>query len=458
MQDVGDGAVKKIPVLLCAMTCLTMALTAGACLAAVEEASDELVEMVVGLLNDKDRDMRALGLQQVRTEAKGQAATKRFAAVLPKLPPEAQVGLLTALGERGDPAARSAVIEMLDSQEESVRAAAIGALGALGGLSDVSVLVRKLTASTESEKAAAQQALARLRGQGVNAAIAAELKQAKPDACAKLLKALAARNATDSVAAILQAAEAPELEVRLAALAALRGLADQSHTGAIVRLLKAARQDDEQNQAEAALSAVCARGREACVDAIRAGMPGAAPWARAALLRTLARAGGPRSLEAVVAATKDDDSMVRDEAVRLLAGWPEASVAPHLLAIAGQSGPLRYHVLAVRGLVRLASPLADRPANLDLLAESLKIAKRPEEKRIVLGVLGSIPTAQSLALIVPAMDDPDLADEACLAALLIAESQTNLDKGQRRAVAEKALAKAKSQPIRERAGKLIKSR
>ena len=31
--------------------------------------------------------MRALGLQQVRTEAKGPAATKRFAALLPKLPP-----------------------------------------------------------------------------------------------------------------------------------------------------------------------------------------------------------------------------------------------------------------------------------------------------------------------------------------------------------------------------------
>ena len=69
-------------------------------LSAAEDAGDELVQMIISLISDKDRDMRTVGLQQVREEAKGPAATRRFAALLPKLPAESQAGLLDALGDR----------------------------------------------------------------------------------------------------------------------------------------------------------------------------------------------------------------------------------------------------------------------------------------------------------------------------------------------------------------------
>jgi HEAT repeat protein len=101
---------------------------------AADDSADQLVPLVINLLTDKDKDVRALGLQQVREEAKGTAATKQFAALLPKLAPDAQAALLAALADRGDTAARPAVLEMLKSGDESVRAAAIHALGPFGPL------------------------------------------------------------------------------------------------------------------------------------------------------------------------------------------------------------------------------------------------------------------------------------------------------------------------------------
>ena len=102
-----------------------------------EETDNELVQMVVNLLNDKDKDVRALGLEQVRTAAKSPAATQQFAAQLPKLPRDAQVGLLSALADRGDPVARPAVLDVLaTSRDEPVRLAAIGAVGFLGEPAD----------------------------------------------------------------------------------------------------------------------------------------------------------------------------------------------------------------------------------------------------------------------------------------------------------------------------------
>gem|GEM_PF-3976642 len=123
--------------LLCASIPLALWLAASARHLSAEEkgeAGDELVKMVLTLLSDKDKDVRAIGFEQVRSEAKGAAATKEFADRLPKLPGDAQIGLLAALSDRGDAAARPAVLEILKtSREEPVRVAAIRAIGGLAG-------------------------------------------------------------------------------------------------------------------------------------------------------------------------------------------------------------------------------------------------------------------------------------------------------------------------------------
>ena len=64
------------------------------------EPSDELVQMVVDLLADEDKDVRALGFDQVRISAPGEQATLEFAAQLRKQSPEGQIGLLSALADR----------------------------------------------------------------------------------------------------------------------------------------------------------------------------------------------------------------------------------------------------------------------------------------------------------------------------------------------------------------------
>src|SRR5262249_3379373 len=75
---------------------------------AADDKPDDLVPMIIKLLDNKDVEFRAAGLDQVRSGAKGAAATKAFAAQLPKLDASAQVALLSALADRGDNTARPA--------------------------------------------------------------------------------------------------------------------------------------------------------------------------------------------------------------------------------------------------------------------------------------------------------------------------------------------------------------
>ena len=84
------------------------------------------MQTVINLISDKDKDVRAIGLDQVRDEAKSAEATRRFAALL-LASPDAQVGLLGALAGRGDAAAKPAVLDLFKVSHDEVRFAAIRA-------------------------------------------------------------------------------------------------------------------------------------------------------------------------------------------------------------------------------------------------------------------------------------------------------------------------------------------
>ena len=56
-----------------------------------------------------------------------------------------------------------------------------------------------------------------------------------------------------------------------------------------------------------------------------------------------------------------------------------------------------------------------------MLQEAIALAERDEERRLVLSALGNIPAVEALAALTPHLDNAALKEEACLAAVAIAE-------------------------------------
>ena len=449
--------VRKIQAATCLLSLGAVCLAGGVSRAAEDDPGGGQLELIIEYISDAERATRAMGLQYVRDDVPGEAATKAFAGLLPKLSPEAQVDLLDALGDRDDAAARPAVLDMLGSDREAVRAAVLRALGALGSTAEVPLLAGKAAAGSAPEKKAARRSLARLRGDKINAAIVSAMDAGEPDVRVALLDVLAMRNAKEALPAVLKATEDADGAVRLAALGALRFLAGEQETAAVVKTVKGAKDTPQRRKAELALLALCSRSRQKCAAAIIEGLADADAPSRVALLRALARASGPEALEAIVARLKDDDEAVRDQAVRMLSSWPDRAAAPHLKEIAKQKDNLRHHVLAIRGLIRLGSPKKDQPADLDVLSGAMGLASRAQEKRLALAALGSVATPESLALVAPALDDPELAEDAALAAVTIAEKMEDGKKDGVRSALEKVVKQAKTREVRGRAEKVLKS-
>ncbi len=435
-------------------TALAVALLHGPGLHAAR--GDEMLDMVVELLASPDRDMRGLGLQQVRDETPGEAATERFIEALPNLPVEGQAGLLEALGERGDPTARPAVVEMVEAEHVPVRAAAVSALARLGGADDVPLLAEQLGAEPDAVRAAARQSLIRLQGEGINPAVLAAFEQAEPERQTALLDVLARRNAREAVPAVLGAAGHEAGAVRMAAIRALRLLATEEHAGELVEAVKAARDEAERYQAKLALMGVCGRDAKKAAEAIIAGLDGADPAATAALLESLARTGGDDALAAVAERLDDDHETVRDAAVRTLAVWPDPAAAEHLARVAEATDNLRHHVVAVRGLARMAQPLPEQPADFDTLGKAFELARREDEKRMVLGLAGAGGDPAALAVILPAMDEPGLTETAALAAVVIAEQREEEAAAIREAL-RKVLDTTEDDALRARARRILEA-
>lgn len=387
------------------------------------DADEALLEMIGELIREPDRDMRALGLQQVREQAPGESATRRFVELLPLLLPEPQAALIEALGERGDPVARSAVVAALDSDHREVRVAALRALGVLGGAGDVPRLATLAATGVPDEQRAAAEALLRLRGEDIHSAMVAIGESAQPGVRAQLLRALGARNATEALPAVIQAAGHRDPIVQTAALKALRQLASPGDTDQVVRLL------NEPNLGTPAarervlriLLTLGARGGETCVPALREGLDRVEEAGEIVLLQALARAGGSAALETVLDRFENGPPAVRREALRILSRWPDPALIPRLLEIA-ESDDLRQHVLALRGLVRLAETPGERPADAELLSRLWTLARRPDEQRLVLAAYGrAAGTDATLAELVSLLDDSPLVDEIALAIVAIAD-------------------------------------
>lgn len=160
----------------------------------------------------------------------------------------------------------------------------------------------------------------------------------------------------------------------------------------------------------------------AIVDAICTAMGGARGEAKLALLRALKAAGGPKALAAVKSAAGESDAQVKDTAIRALCDWPTPDALSEVAGLLKAPPSRTIKILALRGFVRLV-PQQEAPdaKKLESLQEAMALADRDEERRLVLSALGNVATVEALGAVASHLDSAALKEEACLAAVAIAE-------------------------------------
>ena len=387
-------------------------------------AGHEGVGLVTSALTGSDHASKMAALPFVR-EMKGVEATRAFASLLGRVPPETQLALIAALGQRGDTAAASAIARATQSERAAVRCAAYRALALCGDASVVPALAKAAAEAEGSERKAAMGALTRLQGPGASEAIQSHLRKASASERSVLASALGARRSARSVPALLKLARDEAKPVRLAAIGSLGEVADAATVGKLAELVREAKGPDERSAAERAMVATGLRvgAPPPFVQSVLAGLGDTDPAVRCAMLRVCGRFRNAQLLEALSSSVGDKNADVCDAAVRAIAGSPDPQALPHLLTIASEAEKPTHRVLALRGFARLIGEAGDlKDTERDgMLRQAMGLAKRPEDKKLILGMFGRSETREALELVQRFLDDPDVSAEAAAACVAIAK-------------------------------------
>jgi HEAT repeat protein len=435
--------------------------TRGAILARQSNGLPLLLEQ----LRSPDRVESGMALRTAR-ELKGREVTEAIGAEMDRAGSDRQVMLLLALADRIDDAVFPRLLQAAEKSSKPARVAALGLLDRFGNVSAVPVLLNA-AADTDADVARpAKATLTRMEGKPVDAALLSRLPSASGKTRQVIIELAALRRMEAAVPAILPSVKDADPGVRRAALATLSTLGSEQQVGDLVGLLSNTQDADDREAIERALTAICGRSGTRSLTHVLPLTKNKDSELRKIALRALATMGGPDALAAVNKAVEDRDESVQDEAVGTLATWPnnwpeDAAVAEPLLGLVKSGKKRSYQVQGARGYLlyvqenkKLSN--ADKLSAIDNL---LPLLKQPQEKRLAISTLGSIPTAGALESLAALAADPAVAEEACLAIVNVATAKSleGTSKEARQKALQTALDKSKSDSTRNKAGEALKT-
>lgn len=340
-------------------------------------------------------------------ELRSSATATALIRALPELPFERQCLVLRALGDLGLPEAIRPLGRLAEiGWGSEARVEALRALARIGSPGALPVFCSLLADADAPVAEAAQAALGAAPGKEADALVLQLLNSDDPRIKLAAIELTGRRRIYEANPRLLREAGAGSDEIRLAALRKLGELGGEGEFKVLLeRLVQPAGQDLEAT--EAAVTAIALRGASTpYVLPLAAALGRGAPEIQAALLHILAALGGPEALRAVTYAARQGEKSARSAAVRALADWSSPDAAPALLALVRDAGDAPERAICLRGYLRIAGQgeLGDA-ARLRMVKEAADLVRDTEERKLLLGMLGGIGSADALDYVMMRVED-----------------------------------------------------
>jgi HEAT repeat protein len=205
-------------------------------------------------------------------------------------------------------------------------------------------------------------------------------------------------------------------DVRNAAFVALGDTLPESKLSVLVNQFLSPKYAADQDVAASSLKTAAIRmpDREACANELAAALTQIKKAGlKAKLIEILGAVGGTKALATVGEAALSSEEASKDSATKVLGNWMTMDAAPMLYSLSEKMPDDKYRVRAVKAYLRIARqfdmPLQQR---VSMAESAMKIARQPEEKKLVLDVLKRNPSLEMLQLAVMFAASEDIKAEA----------------------------------------------
>lgn len=383
----------------------------------IAASGNEARRMIIDILKGKEQQFYLPAISMVRGVF-DRATIQDVCETLAGLPENSQVQLLEILSHYREKPVLGSVVKATKSEEKMVRMAALKALESVGDPSCVELLARHSAGAQGKEQRTARNSLWGLHAEGVDQTILLSLiKLTDPGIQEELVMSVGERRILEGINFLFSRARSSRSGVRLAAIKALKEVASPSNLPRLLQLLLNARAERERTELENTIAGVARKihdpiGRANSVKELLPEVEDSKK--RAALLRVLGKIGDDSSLSLVRQALSDDSPEIRDAAVRALSDWPTLSPKEDLLRIVQTSQEQVHQVLALRAYVRMIEmePYRSPESAVQSLKETLAWTQRPEEKKLILGILPQFACPDALKLAESLLKEKGVEQEA----------------------------------------------
>lgn len=410
------------------------------------------------VLAGDDIAMQTVAIQLVR-DVEGVDVLQVVTANISKLGKVGQIQLLSALSDKGDKNGMGAVMSLIASEDEEIRIAAIQAVGYLGGAESVAILSQIGAASKGATREASREAMARIKGRGVNLAIADKIKSADTAVKVELVRALGARYAQGKTGVLLTAAADSDRRVRVEAIKALRDIAGDADMAGLVKLMSENQIRGERGELAKTITAAAGRmsDEQARANEVLKVLGGVDNGEiKVSMLELLGKLGGEKGYSVLIESMKDKDEAMRVAAIKGLSAWENAKPAAVLLGAAEGGASAREKVLAFRGYVTLAGlGNVDNKTKMKMYRQAMEIAPGVSEKRLVLSGLARTKYVPAMEMAAEYLDSNELKAESQSAVVKIAFLVRGMEGAKVQAILEKVSKEAKSKSVKAGADKEI---
>jgi HEAT repeat protein len=429
-------------------------LRAAALRGLAQTRGEKALPLIFAALSE-DGTLRQATAARLARDLRGTPATRRLAEYLPKVTGRAQILLLEALADRGDPAASPAISEIVRSAQGESKIAALRALGAVGDASVIDTLLAASSSGQPLEREAARTSLVGLRGDEIDRRLIARAESGAAPLQVEAIRALGERRAVGAVPLLVSKARSPEQTVSTAALRVLRDMGQSGDLPVLLDILLATPAGERDTVIET-VSAVARRGDgEAQLTGVLIGrLPSVTkPQDRGDLLTILGQIGGPNALAVVRKAQEDANPEVKTTALRILSEWPTDEPMADLLKAVQSSPDATQRTLALRGYIQMIGMNEQRTPDqaLTLYRDAAALARNAGERRLVLGGLATLKSLPALELASKFLTDNDVKEEAELAVVEIGRGTAGAYREKTRAALEPIAASSANENTKGRA-------
>ncbi|MHC4214624.1 MAG: HEAT repeat domain-containing protein [Planctomycetota bacterium] len=361
---------------------------------------------------------------QTSMEMPGSEVTEVLASALKDLPTDNQILVIQALGKRGDATALPVLFAAMGRVDKSILIAAIRLLPEMEGESALPWLGLLLGDGDGEYDDAVQEALGAIPGKEVDTKVMSMLtgKNAKMRLVA--IELMGRRRMVGSIGALLKVAGEEDSQVRPAAIKMVGELGGPDQLPVLLNMLKDLNSAEDLAAVEQALGAVCAKSDkpESHSGELIKRMAQCNSAQKGVLLRVLGGIGGAEALEVVSRTAEDFDSEVGAAAVTVLCRWKTAEAAPGLLALAVRIPDGTQRTAVLRGYISLVRGEGLSVEHRVAMCKHANVLiRRDQEKKLLLSVLGTVPSVEALSMAMGHIDNAAVKNEAALATVAISE-------------------------------------